>query len=82
MAGGTRMVGAQNATYKVVCAESPGNCQFFSLADDPLEEYPLDKPDSCADYAKGEWTPADPQWHYCRLTDVVAKESFLSADKE
>jgi arylsulfatase A-like enzyme len=82
MTGGTRWVGAQNATYKVVCIDNPGNCQFFNLVNDPLEEYPLAKPDSCADYAKGKWTPADPQWHYCRLTDVVARESILSTDKE
>jgi arylsulfatase A-like enzyme len=82
MTGGTRMVGARNATYKIVCTESPDNCQFYNLVDDPLEEFPLVKPDSCADYAKGKWTPADPRWHYCRLTDVVAKDSFFSGDRK
>jgi arylsulfatase A-like enzyme len=82
MKSGIRMVGAQNATYKVVCTESPDNCQFFNLTNDLLEEYPLDKPDNCADYTNGKWTPADPQWHYCRLTEVVATKSFLSADKQ
>ena len=82
MTGGTRWVGAQNATYKVVCIDSLNNCTFYNLADDPLEEYPLPKPESCADYANGKWTPKDPQWHYCRLTDVVAKDSFLSVDKK
>jgi hypothetical protein len=82
MTGGTRWVGAQNATYKVVCIDSPNNCTFYNLVNDPLEEYPLAKPDSCSDYTNGKWTPADPQWHYCRLTDVVAKESFLSVDKK
>ncbi len=81
MTGGTRMVGAQNATYKVVCTESPGNCLFYNLVSDPLEEYPLAKPDTCTPYANGKWTPADPRWHYCRLTDIVAKDSFLSIDK-
>jgi arylsulfatase A-like enzyme len=80
MTNGTRWVGAQNATYKVVCIDSPGNCTFFNLDKDPLEEYPLAKPDSCADYANGTWKPADPRWHYCRLTDVVARNSLLSAD--
>ena len=74
------MVGARNAIYKVVCTDSPGNCQFYNLANDPLEEYPLPTADSCADYSNGKWTPKDPQWHYCRLKDVVAKESFLAAD--
>jgi arylsulfatase A-like enzyme len=78
---GTRWVGAQNATYKVICVDSTDNCRFYNLADDPLEEYPLTKPDSCANYTSGKWTPRDPQWHYCRLRDVIAKDSFLSTDK-
>jgi len=82
MTGGTKMVGARNATYKVVCTEGTDNCEFYNLADDPLEEYPLAKPDSCAGYTDGRWTPADPQWHYCRLTDVVATQSFLSENSE
>ncbi len=82
MTNGTRWVGAQNATYKVVCIDSTDNCTFYNLAEDPLEEYPLTKPDSCADYGNGKWTPKDAQWHYCRLMDVVAKESFLAEDKK
>ncbi len=82
MTGGTRWIGAQNATYKVVCVDSVNNCTFFNLASDPLEEYPLAKPESCADYTNGKWTPADPRWHYCRLTEVVAKDSFLAVDKK
>jgi len=82
MTNSTRWVGAQNATYKVVCVDSTTNCQFYNIANDLLEEYPLKKPDSCADYANGKWTPANPQWHYCRLTDIVAKDSFLSVDKK
>jgi arylsulfatase A-like enzyme len=82
MTGGTRMVGARNAAYKVVCTGSPGNCEFYNLVDDPLEEYPLAKPDSCASYTNAKWTPADPQWHFCRLTEVVATHSFLSEDKK
>ena len=80
MTGGTKMVGARNATYKIVCTGSPDNCEFYNLAKDPLEEYPLDKPDSCTGYEDGTWTPADPQWHYCRLKDMVAMHSFLSED--
>jgi arylsulfatase A-like enzyme len=82
MTGGTKMVGAQNATFKVVCTDSSDNCEFYNLIDDLLEEYPLAKPDSCSGYTDGTWTPADPQWHYCRLTDVVARYSFISEDKE
>jgi arylsulfatase A-like enzyme len=81
MTKGTKHVGAQNATYKVVCVNSPGNCEFYNLASDPLEEYPLAKPESCTDYTNGKWTPKDPQWHFCRLTEVVTKYSFLAVDK-
>ncbi len=79
MTNSTRQVGARNATYKVVCTEKVDTsaCQFFNLAADPLEEYPLPKPESCSAYSNGTWTPADPRWHYCRLTEVVDKESFL-----
>jgi arylsulfatase A-like enzyme len=81
MTGGTRWVGAQNATYKVLCIDNTDNCQFYNLADDLLEEYPLAKPESCADYANGKWTPKNPQWHYCRLREVIAQDSFLAVDK-
>ena len=77
MTGGTRQVGARNARYKVICTDSAGNCDFYNLVDDPLEEYPLAEPGSCTDYANGTWTPADPQWHYCRLTKVVATQSIF-----
>jgi arylsulfatase A-like enzyme len=78
LTGGTRMVGARNATHKVVCTESADNCAFYNLINDPLEEYPLNKPASCADYTK--WMSADPQWNYCRLVQAVAEDSFLSTD--
>lgn len=81
MTGGTRVVGARNATYKVVCTGSAADCKFYNLIQDPLEEYPLARPDSCADYASGQWTPKDSRWHFCRLTDIVARESFLRYKK-
>jgi hypothetical protein len=63
-----------------MCAENTAtaNCQFFNLAEDPLEEYPLTKPESCAKYQDKSWTPATQDWHYCRLQEVLAKESFLA----
>lgn len=77
-----RHAAARNRTYKVVCAESalPENCEFYNLDRDPLEEFPLDAPESCTSYANGRWSPADAEWHYCRLLAVVDKESFLSSD--
>jgi arylsulfatase A-like enzyme len=74
-----RQVGARNATYKLICDENPetANCTFYNLADDPLEEYPLAKPESCENYKNGTWTTDSPEWHFCRLQEVIAKESFL-----
>jgi arylsulfatase A-like enzyme len=77
MRAGIREVGARNRNFKVLCTESTDNCRFYDLADDPLEEYPLAIPTGCSDYANGTWTPANPAWHFCRLTEVVATKSFL-----
>jgi arylsulfatase A-like enzyme len=75
--------GARNATYKVICSENAktADCTFYNLVDDPLEEYPLAKPDSCANYENGTWTPTDPEWHFCRLQEVITKESFMASSK-
>lgn len=79
MTAGTEQVGARNASYKLMCEGSAATdaCEFYHLAEDPLEEYPLAKPDNCAAYAADAWTPADPEWHFCRLQQVVATESFF-----
>ncbi len=75
--------GARNATYKLICSENAetASCTFYNLIDDPLEEYPLAKPDSCTNYENGTWTPAAPEWHFCRLQQVIGKESFLASSK-
>jgi arylsulfatase A-like enzyme len=77
MTGGTREVGARNRHYKVVCRNSSDNCQFFNLDTDPLEEFPLAVPGNCGGYQNGTRTPADAEWHYCRLTEVVKTKSFF-----
>jgi len=79
--GNLKQVGARNATYKLICSENAetASCTFYNLVDDPLEEYPLDKPDSCANYENGTWTPADPEWHFCHLQEIIAKKSFLAS---
>jgi arylsulfatase A-like enzyme len=76
--------GARNATYKLICTDNAetANCTFYNLIDDPLEEYPLAKPDSCANYENGTWTPAVPEWHFCRLQEVIGKDSFLASPKQ
>jgi arylsulfatase A-like enzyme len=77
MTNSTRHVGARNATFKLVCVNDTSNCEFYNLARDPLEEYPIEKPASCVDYVGGKLQPTDQAWHYCRLLDVVDKESFF-----
>lgn len=79
MTGGTRMVGARNDNWKLACVEGidQEHCEFFNLAEDPLEEYPLPEPAACNDYTNGSWTPANAEWHYCRLSEVVATRSFF-----
>ena len=73
-------VGARNATYKVICDNNTetDSCIFYNLVDDPIEEYPLSKPDSCTNYQNGAWTPEDPEWNFCYLKDIIAKKSFLA----
>lgn len=80
MTNSTRQVGARNATFKVICTENaePGSCVFYNLIVDPLEEYPLDKPANCSGYSSGAWTAADPRWHFCRLSELIRKQSFLA----
>lgn len=72
VAGQPTVVGARNGTYKVVCTNSTSNCTFYNLVDDPLEEYPLTNPGSCTD-----WTTEDPEWHYCRLIEVINTYSIF-----
>ena len=78
MTGGTPHIGARNKNYKLVCAggNGPGNCEFYNLENDPLEEYPLPKPDSCAGYTAGDLTPANQEWNFCRLMEVVREYAY------
>lgn len=79
---GNRMeVGARNATFKVICVNNTEteSCTFYNLVDDPLEEYPLEKPRSNARFKDGTWTPDDPEWHFCHLQEVIATKSFLAS---
>lgn len=73
-------VAARNETYKLVCSNSAKteNCEFYNLKNDPLEEYPLDKPASNEKFKNGTWTPKDQEWHFCHLQDVIATKSFLA----
>jgi arylsulfatase A-like enzyme len=78
--GSRKQVGARNATYKVVCTNGTGSdsCEFYNLVADPLEEYPLAKPERCSGYTQGAWTRSNPAWNYCRLTEIVRTRSFLA----
>jgi arylsulfatase A-like enzyme len=79
-----KQAGARNSKYKVLCidATETAKCSFYNLLDDPIEEYPLAKPDSCANYKSGKWTPAVPEWNFCRLQEVLGTESFLAPPKK
>lgn len=72
-AANTQVVGARNASYKVVCTDSASQCELYNLVLDPLEEYPLEKPASCT----GNPPAGSPAWHYCYLTGVVAERSIV-----
>lgn len=79
-----RQAGARNAKYKILCIDGAetANCTFYNLINDPLEEYPLAKPSSCTSYENGTWTPAKQDWHFCRLQEVISKESFMASPKK
>jgi len=78
MKQGETVVGARNATYKVVCIDAADNCALYDLTADPLEEYPLDAPESCP-AATDAAAPESPRWNYCYLTGIVARNSILKA---
>ncbi len=77
--GNLMQVAARNAKYKVICDNNAetGSCKFYNLIDDPIEEYPLEKPAGCANYQKGTLPPEDPEWNFCYLQEIIAKKSFL-----
>lgn len=76
-------VAARNARYKVICANDTqaASCEFYDLVEDPLEEYPLARPASCDAYQAGKLKVTLPEWSYCHLHEVLAKESILSQPK-
>ncbi|MBN1906513.1 MAG: sulfatase-like hydrolase/transferase [Deltaproteobacteria bacterium] len=80
MTNGTQHVGARNARYKVICAGGfeDKNCTFYDLDNDPLEEYPLEKPGTCEKYKAGTLTSKDKEWHYCRLMEVISEDSYAN----
>ena len=75
MTGGTVHAGVRNATHKLVCigGTGPQDCNFFNIAADPLEEYPLAMPASCDADVRGGWTATDDAWHYCLLAEAMDK---------
>jgi arylsulfatase A-like enzyme len=79
--GGIKVVGARNRDWKLVCSESAGNCRFYNLASDPLEEYPLDRPAVCT-AEPGSPDADDPAGNYCYLESVVATQSILKRTSE
>ncbi|HSW39852.1 MAG TPA: sulfatase-like hydrolase/transferase, partial [Acidobacteriota bacterium] len=80
LANNLRQAAARNATYKLLCTEETqtASCLFYDLINDPLEEYPLTKPVTCLNFSNGTWTPADREWHFCNLQNVLNSQSFLN----
>jgi len=85
---GTRFLGARNATYKVLCpySLSMSSCDFYNLIEDPLEHNgpitehkPSSCPATCYDEDENPYpcTTADPEWHFCRLWEVLNTYSIL-----
>jgi arylsulfatase A-like enzyme len=83
MTGGTQQVGARNGAYKLICGGALNGgtgetCEFYDIAGDPLEQYPLATPtDDCLAYAETRLTPYDADWHFCRLREVINTQSFI-----
>jgi arylsulfatase A-like enzyme len=79
-----RQAGARNTKYKVICTENTDtpSCTFYNLVDDPIEEYPLAKPESCDNYKNGTWKPANQEWNFCYLQEILAKDSFLATPRK
>lgn len=77
MRNSMRQVGARNASHKIICTDDTDNCVFYNLVNDPLEEYPLDKPENCNGYTEGDWTSAETNWHFCKLIEVVTNNSIF-----
>jgi arylsulfatase A-like enzyme len=75
-----QLAAARNATYKVLCTDNTemGSCTFYNLLEDPLEEYPLAKPDSCYNYENRIWSLKTPENHFCRLHEVLSTKSFMA----
>lgn len=84
LTGSSEHAGVRNQTYKVLCVNGTDGeaCEFYNVADDPLEEYPLAKPASCAAYTNGAPQPANPAWHYCRLVTVLETRSFMAPNSD
>ena len=81
LAGNRLQVAVRNGQYKVLCTRTDsgrGNgCQFYDLTADPLEEYPLSMPTTCA-YDGTASGPGDEAGHYCYLKHVIETRSILA----
>ncbi len=75
LADSIKVVGVRNATYKLTCTKSIDACEFYDIARDPLEQYPLARPASCA--AAGALPKSDLVWNYCRLLREVRTRTIM-----
>ena len=81
LAGNRLQAAVRNAGYKVLCTRSDSGvdngCLFYDLAADPLEEYPLAMPATCA-FDGTAPRPGNEAEQYCYLRHVIETETILA----
>ena len=72
-------IAARNATYKALCIRNGdgSGCQFYNLAKDPIEEYPLQMPASCPAKVSIEFAADDEAANYCFLRQAIQSQTPL-----
>jgi len=72
-------VSVRNLTYKVLCIRNgtDDRCQFYNLARDPIEEYPLAMPASCPATISTDFSATDEAANFCFLRQAVRSQSGL-----
>src|SRR5690606_37679204 len=72
-------VSARNSVYKVLCKRKDAvTCEFYDLANDPLEEYPLEPPGQCpAGTARMPTAASDRSGNFCYLRQAIDRDSTI-----
>ena len=72
-------VSVRNVAYKVLCIQKGASdtCQFYNLAKDPLEEYPLKMPGNCPATVSVNFAATDEAANFCFLRQAVRSQANL-----